>query len=155
MAGNEEPVDVELKPARRGEGCLRLLLIAVGVLVALVVAVAVAIFWPSDRSVDATAEVTIGQVERVAGQSPIAVPVTVRNTTDDERDYVIDVNATSPDGTQFYASSGILVERVPAGGTGTASVGFFGAEDIPMDAVFEVSGATGYKDCPNRSTGRC
>ncbi|MDQ1250503.1 MAG: hypothetical protein QG597_4882, partial [Actinomycetota bacterium] len=127
VATNEPPVDVELKKPRRGEGCLRILLIAVGVLVALVLAVTVAFLRPSDRSVDATSEVTIGQIERVAGQSPIAVPVTVRNTTDDERDYVIDVNSTSPDGTQFYASSGILVERVPAGGTGTASVGFFGA----------------------------
>lgn len=155
MAAQQQPVDIELKKPRRGDRFLRLLLISVGVVVAVAVSLVIAFMLPSDRSVDAISDVTIGQIERVEGQSPIAVPVTVRNTTDDVRDYVVDVDATSPDGATFYATSGTLIERVEPGATGTASVGFFGAEDIPMDAQFVVSEAAGYKDCPNRSSGRC
>lgn len=155
VAAQQQPVDIELGKPRRGEGFLRLLIIGVAVVAIVAVSIFVAFRWPSDRNVDASSEVTIGQVDRVAGQSPIAVPVTVRNTTDDVRDYVIDVDATSPDGATFYATSGTLIQRVEPGATGSGSVGFFGAQDIPMDAEFVVSEATGYKDCPNRSSGRC
>lgn len=149
------PVDVEMKKPFKGQKLVTAVIIAVGVIAAMVLALVVAFMMPSDRSYDATADVTIGQVDRAPGQSPIAVPVTVVNTSDDERDFTIDLSATSPDGTTLYATGGTLIQRVPAGATGSGSVGFFGAEEIPMDAVFVVDGATGYKDCPNRSNGYC
>lgn len=154
-AASAEPVDVSMKKPFKGQKLVSAIIITVGVLAAMVFALVVAFMLPSDRSYDATADVTIGQVERVPGQSPIAVPVTVVNTSDDERDFTIDLSATSPDGTTLYATGGTLIQRVPAGATATGSVGFFGAEDIPMDAVFVVDSATGYKDCPNRMNGYC
>lgn len=154
-AADTAPVDVQMKKPFKGQKLLAGVIITVGVVAALVFALIVAFMMPSDRSYDATADVTIGQVDRLPGQSPIAVPVSVVNTSDDERDFTVDVWATSPDGSTVYATSGTLIPLVPPGATGEASVGFFGAEDIPMDAVFVVSSATGYKDCPNRSSGYC
>ena len=150
-----DPVDVEVKKPFKGQKALTVLIIGVVVVGAVVAAIAAAMLRPTDRSYEATADVTIGQVDRVAGQSPIAVPVSVVNTSNDERDFTVDVRAESPDGATMYATAGTLIERVPPGATGTGAVGFFGADDIPMDAVFVVSGATGYKDCPNRSLGYC
>jgi len=154
-AANAEPVDVELKKPFKGQKPLALLITAAVLIGAVVIAVVVAMALPRDRNYNATADVTIGQVDRVPGQSPIAVPVTVVNTSDDERDFVVDVSAQSPDGATYYGTGGTLIERVPPGASGSGSVGFFGAEDIPMDAVFVVDSATGYKDCPNRSSGFC
>lgn len=154
-AADAAPVDVEMKKPFKGQKVVAAVIITVGVIAAMVFALVVAFMLPSDRSYDATADVSIGQVERVPGQSPIAVPVTVVNTSDDERDFTVDVSATSPDGTTLYATGGTLIQKVPPGATGSGSVGFFGAEGIPMDAEFVVEGATGYKDCPNRANGYC
>lgn len=140
------PVDVVMKKPFKGQKLVSAIIITVGVLAALVFALVVAFMLPSDRSYDATSDVTIGQVDRVPGQSPILVPVRVTNTSDDQRDFSIDVRATSPDGATSYATGGTLVQDVPAGATASGSAAFFGAEDVPMDAVFVVDEATGYKD---------
>lgn len=144
-AANVEPVDVEMKRPFKGQTVLAGIIITVSVVAALVLALVVAFMLPSDRSYDATSDVTIGQVDRVPGQSIISVPITVVNTSDDVRDFTVDVAATSPDGSTTYATTGTFVEPVEPGATGTSAAGFFGAEDIPMDAVFVVESATGYK----------
>lgn len=154
-AANAGPVDVEMKKPFKGQSAVSVILITVGVVAALVLALVVAFMLPSDRSYDATADVTIGQVERVPGQSLISVPITVVNTSNDERDYTMDISARSPDGTTVYATAGTFIQRIPPGATGSGTAGFFGTEDVPMDAVFVVDSATGYKDCPNRSSGFC
>jgi len=143
-----EPVDVDLGKPMKGQALITGVVGAVVLVLAVAVAIAAAVYWPwgSERSVDATAHVTVSQVERQPGQSPIAVPVSVVNATEDERDFSVDLAAVSPDGQTVYATAGTWISNVAPGDTGSGAVGFFGAQELPADATFVVTKATGYRE---------
>ncbi len=147
------PIVVKPKKPVRGQRFLTCGIVAGVVILAIVIAVAAVFLWPSDRNYDAKADVTIGQVARVEGQSPIVVPVTVKNTSNDTRDFIVKVRITSADGANFYGTADAYIKRLGAGNSGGGSAAFFGAEATPMDVVYTVTEATGYKECPSNRTG--
>ena len=127
-------------------------LVSVLVIVAVVVAVVLSFtVFKSDLSVNAFEQVTIGQVERT--EDSVVVALAVTNTTDNTRDYFIDVAVTSPSDPTYYNFTSSSIENVPPGATASGSAGFF-FDDIPADAEFAVSSATGYCNSERSSGGR-
>lgn len=130
-------------------------IVALGVIVALVVSVVLAFtVFKGETSSDVTAQVTVGQAERPTEDS-VNVPLAVLNSTENTRDYFITVAAESPSNPSFYVSTTTSIDNVAPGATGTGSATYL-FDDIPTDAVFTVTEATGYCDrYDSRNSRRC
>ena len=130
-------------------------IVTVLVIGAIVVAIVLSFtVFKGETSSNATAQVTVGQAERPTADS-VNVPLAVLNSTENTRDYFITVAAESPSNPSFYVSTTTSIDNVAPGATGTGSAAYL-FDDIPTDAVFTVTEATGYCDqYDSRNSRRC
>ena len=88
---------------------------------------------------DATDEIDVTFGEASYDGFTTSVAVTVVNTSDEARSFIISVNASSPDGTTVYDSTTIATPTLAPGQTYQDEALFL--DELPADAILSVSDA--------------